>query len=62
MNELNIPPELRQKIPLVACGNDVIWMPRYACGNDYIIRGRSKSSGIRLVWNNNIDNNREANY
>jgi tRNA(Ile)-lysidine synthase len=62
MNELKIPPELRQKIPLVACGNDVIWMPRYACGNDYIIRGRSKSSGIRLVWNNNIDNNREANY
>lgn len=61
MNELKIPPEIRARLPLVAKGQDVAWIPGYVCGHEFCFNscsdetddrndGQARKFGIRLVW------------
>jgi len=36
MSELKIPVEWRDRLPLVADGSDIVWIPGIGAGRDYI--------------------------
>lgn len=65
MNEQKVPLSERQRIPLVADGSNIVWLPKYGCGHEFcltadnsgqsaadssLVNDDEKNCGIRLSW------------
>lgn len=51
MNEEKIDPKLRNHLPVIANGSDIVWLPEHACGDAYICKiDDIDHSAIRLIW------------
>jgi len=52
LQEAGVPPGERERLPLLCCGNDVVWAP--GLGIDVRYRAQAKAAGLVPEWQKNV--------